>query len=60
MNFAAHMTAVAGEVAVWQVPRWIDGSILFFLVPLVLICINNLGVRVSPQRYGSLYGTDFC
>ncbi|KAL2053176.1 hypothetical protein ABVK25_006501 [Lepraria finkii] len=46
INFAAHMTAVAGEVAVWQVPRWIDRSILFFLVPLVLICINNLGVRL--------------
>ena len=47
VTFAAIITAIAGDVAVWQVPKGIVGSLLFFLVPVILICINSLGVRVS-------------
>jgi len=52
INFAAFITAIAGEAAVWNVPKGIDGGIIFLLVPIVLICINSLGVRVRSIYVG--------
>lgn len=47
ITFAAIITAIAGDVAFWNVPKAIDGAVLFFLIPVVLIAINSLGVGVS-------------
>lgn len=41
---AAIITAIAADVAIWPVKKGIDGAILFFLIPVVLIAINSLGV----------------
>ena len=46
INFAAFITAIADTVAVWGVPKAIDGVVIFFLLPAVLLSINSLGVRV--------------
>ena len=46
INFAAFVTAIASEAAVWGVPKGIDGAVIFTLVPAFLIFINSLGVRV--------------
>lgn len=47
ITFAAIITAIAGDVALWEQSKGIVGSVLFFLLPLILICVNSLGVRVS-------------
>ena len=47
ITYAAIITAIAGDVAIWGVSKPIDGIVLFFVLPVVLICINSLGVRVS-------------
>lgn len=47
INFAVFVTAIAAEAAVWNVPKGIDGGVIFLIVPIFLLCINGFGVRVS-------------
>lgn len=43
ITFPAFTTAIAADLTP---PKAIDGTILFFLVPIIIIFINSLGVRV--------------
>ena len=46
--FPAFTTAIAGDLTP---PKAIDGVILFFLVPVIIVFINSLGVRVCIIDY---------
>ncbi len=41
--FPTFTTAIAGDLSP---PKAVDGIILFFLVPVIIVFINGLGVRV--------------
>lgn len=43
ITFPAFTVAIAGDLTP---PKALDGGILFFLVPIVMIFLNGLGVRV--------------
>ena len=47
ISFAALVAATAGIADYWQTPKGIQGGILFFLVPAVLVVINAFGIEVK-------------
>lgn len=51
ISFAALIAAVAGESEYWGTQKGIQGSVLFFLVPLFLIILNSFGVKVSAEPF---------
>jgi amino acid transporter len=46
ISFAALVAATAGISDYWETPKGIQGGILFFLVPAVLVVINAFGIEV--------------
>ncbi|KAF2627713.1 hypothetical protein BU25DRAFT_341274 [Macroventuria anomochaeta] len=46
ISFAALIAASAGIAEYWQTPKGIQGGVLFFLIPAVLVLINAFGIRL--------------
>lgn len=46
ISFAALVAATAGIAEYWDTPKGIQGGVLFFLVPAVLVVINAFGIQV--------------
>jgi hypothetical protein len=51
ISFAALIAAAAGESDYWGTQKGIQGSVLFFLVPLFLVILNSFGVEVSVDLH---------
>lgn len=53
INFAAMIVAAAGQIEIWTKTKQenhgkaIQGTIIFFVVPLFLVLFNSFGVQVS-------------
>ena len=45
-SFAALIVGAAAEAAYWTPPPGIEAGVLFFLIPLILVIINALGIEV--------------
>lgn len=46
ISFAALVAATAGIAEYWDTPKGIQGGVLFFLVPAVLVVLNAFGIQV--------------
>jgi amino acid transporter len=46
INFAALIVAAAGVLEYWGPGKAIQGTIMFFVVPLFLVLFNSFGVHV--------------
>ena len=46
ISFAALIVGAAAEASYWTTPKGIEVGVLFFLIPLVLVFINALGIEV--------------
>ncbi|KAF2027485.1 hypothetical protein EK21DRAFT_102555 [Setomelanomma holmii] len=46
ISFAALVAATAGIAEYWDTPKGIQGGVLFFLVPTLLIIINAFGIQL--------------
>ncbi|KAH3913113.1 hypothetical protein HBI56_087620 [Parastagonospora nodorum] len=46
ISFAALVAATAGIADFWDTPKGIQGGVLFFLVPAVLVVINAFGIEL--------------
>lgn len=46
INFAALIVAAAGVLDFWDPGKAIQGTIMFFVVPLFLVLLNSFGVQV--------------
>jgi amino acid transporter len=46
INFAALIVAAAGVLEYWGPGKAIQGTIMFFVVPLFLVLLNSFGVHV--------------
>jgi hypothetical protein len=46
ISFAALIVGAAAEAAYWTTPKGIEAGVLFFLIPLILVIINALGIEV--------------
>lgn len=44
------MAASAGIAEYWETPKGIQGGVLFFLIPAVLVIINAFGIQVSSRQ----------
>lgn len=49
MSFAAIIVTSAAEVQFWDTGPAIDGTVMFLIVPIVLVCINTFEVRVRSN-----------
>jgi amino acid transporter len=47
ISFAALLATIAAEVEYWNNSPGIKGTIIFLLVPLILVLINSLGIEVN-------------
>lgn len=50
ISFAALVAATAGIADYWQTPKGIQGGVLFFLVPAILVFINAFGIEVCSSK----------
>lgn len=46
ISFAALVAATAGIAEYWDTPKGIQGGVLFFLVPVILLVTNAFGIQV--------------
>ncbi|KAL3469720.1 amino acid permease-domain-containing protein [Aspergillus californicus] len=46
INFAALIVAAAGVLDFWEPGKPIQGTIMFFMVPLFLVLLNSFGVQI--------------
>ncbi|KAH7083883.1 amino acid permease/ SLC12A domain-containing protein [Paraphoma chrysanthemicola] len=46
ISFAALVAATAGIAEYWETPKGIQGGVLFFLVPAILLVINAFGIQL--------------
>ncbi|KAH8702727.1 amino acid permease-domain-containing protein [Phaeosphaeriaceae sp. PMI808] len=46
ISFAALVAATAGIAEYWETPKGIQGGVLFFLIPVLLVIINAFGIQL--------------